>query len=55
MLFPFKKGTPPETTRTGLPQVWASMQEKVCREGMVLGQILVKGNRLEFSWKIGLK
>jgi len=36
MLLPFRKGTPPETTRTGLPQVWASMQEKVWREGMFL-------------------
>ena len=24
-------GPPPATTRTGLPQVWASMQKKVCR------------------------
>src|SRR3954469_17008157 len=30
MLAPCNCGPPPETTRTGLPQVWASMQEKVC-------------------------
>src|SRR5688572_27933450 len=30
MLAPCSCGPPPETTRTGLPQVWASMQEKVC-------------------------
>src|SRR3569833_456932 len=29
MHLPSSSGPPPETTRTGLPQVWASMQEKV--------------------------
>lgn len=29
MLFPSRKGPPPDTSRTGLPQVWASMQENV--------------------------
>ena len=29
MFAPFKKGPPPETTRTGFPQVCASIQEKV--------------------------
>jgi hypothetical protein len=45
MLFPFRKGTPPETTLTGLPQVCASMQEKVCLEGM--------GEKGLFELKIG--
>ena len=27
---PLSGGPPPATTRTGLPQVWASMQKKVC-------------------------
>ncbi len=27
-------GAPPATTRTGLPQVWASTQKKVCRAMM---------------------
>src|SRR5882757_4840866 len=29
MLLPSSNGPPPETTRTGLPQVWASMQLNV--------------------------
>jgi hypothetical protein len=41
MVFPFKKGTPPETTLTGFPQVWASMQEKVWREGI---EVIIKLN-----------
>ena len=29
MLAPFRIGAPPATNRTGLPQVWASIQKKV--------------------------
>ena len=31
MVLPLSSGPPPETRRTGLPQVWPSMQEKVWR------------------------
>jgi hypothetical protein len=29
MVAPLSKGAPPDTSRTGLPQVWPSRQEKV--------------------------
>src|SRR5471030_2331480 len=32
MVAPLSKGPPPETSRTGLPQVWPSRQEKVCTD-----------------------
>src|SRR6185436_11909330 len=34
MVAPLSSGPPPDTRRTGLPQVWPSRQEKVCT-GMV--------------------
>ena len=43
-------GAPPATTRTGLPQVWASIQKKVWRAMFVLSSRVIARRRLA-SWR----
>jgi hypothetical protein len=57
-----RKGIPPETTRTGLPQVWASMQENVCLEPLETSVFIIQYSMLFISklkigkdWKIGIE